>query len=335
MFTRREWLEITTGAGASLALAGRLNAQTLSLLQNAQNGLIMRAIPSTGEMIPALGLGSAYSFSAVARTEDLSALKEVIKTLVERGARVLDTAPGYGVSEEAAGKLAGELGVTNKIFWATKVNAAMGRGGGGGADLAVRARAQIEDSFVKLKVPKVDVIQVHNLSEVPTQLGVLKEFKQAGRVRYIGVTTTSENQYPQLQQIMNSEPIDFIGVDYAVDNREIETTILPLAQQKKIGVLVYYPFGRTRLWQRVEAAKLATPPDWAKEFGATTWAQFFIKYVLAHPGVTAVTPGTSNAAHMIDNLGGGIGRLPDEATRVKMRELVDALPQAPGGGRGL
>jgi aryl-alcohol dehydrogenase-like predicted oxidoreductase len=342
MVSRREWLEITLGAGASVALAGcggaarsgtAASSGPASGVANAtrgtSSGLIMRAIPSTGEMIPALGLGSAATFSAVARNEDLTALKEVMKAFVDRGGRVFDTAPGYGASEQAAGRIAAELGIAGKIFWATKVNAAGGgRGGGATGDLPARARAQIEESFAKFKVQKIDVIQVHNLSEVPTQLAVLKEFKQQGRVRYIGVTTTSENQYTQLQQIMNTEPLDFIGVDYAVDNREVETTILPLAQQKKIGVLVYLPFGRTRLWQRVAAAKMPAPPDWAREFDASTWAQFFIKYVMSHPAVTAVTPATSNAEHMVDNIGGGMGRLPDEPTRAKMREFIDALPAA-------
>ncbi|MGE0555363.1 MAG: aldo/keto reductase, partial [Gemmatimonadales bacterium] len=243
---------------------------------------------------------------------------------VERGATVFDTAPSYGASEQVAGDLARELGVTDKIFWATKVNVA-GRGGGS-ADPAA-ARAQIDASFEKFGVEKIDLIQVHNLADVPTQLGILKELKQQGRIRYLGVTTTSARQYEELLRVMRAEPLDFIGIDYAVDNREVETTILPLAAERKIGVLVYLPFGRTRLWQRVEGREL---PAWAKDFDATTWAQFFIKYVVSHPAVTAVTPATSKARHMLDNIGGGIGRLPDEATRKRMAELVDALPAAPG-----
>jgi aryl-alcohol dehydrogenase-like predicted oxidoreductase len=317
MLSRREWIGITLGAGGALVLHPRL----LQALQEGQ--LIQRAVPSTGEMLPAVGLGSSATFSRVARSDDVAALKEVIKTMVEGGATVFDTAPSYGASEQVAGNIANELGVADKIFWATKVNVA-GRGGGEADPDA--AREQIHASFQKFQVPTIDLIQVHNLADVPTQLGILKELKQEGGIRYIGVTTTSNRQYERLQEIMNNEPLDFIGLDYAVDNRDVEETILPLAAERKIGVLVYVPFGRTRLWQRVEGKEL---PDWASEFDATTWAQFFIKYVISHPAVTVVTPATSQAKHMLDNIGGGIGRLPDDAMRQKMAELVDALPPAP------
>lgn len=316
MVTRREWIGITLGAGASLALHPRL----LEALQQGQ--LIQRAIPSTGEMLPVIGLGSSATFSQAARSEEVDALTEVIRTMVERGARVFDTAPSYGASEQVAGDIAHDLGMTDKIFWATKVNVA---GRGAAADPAA-ARAQIDASFRKFRVSKMDLIQVHNLADVPTQLDILKELKQQGSVRYIGVTTTSNNQYAQLEQVMRDEQLDFIGIDYAVDNRDVEETILPLAMERKIGVLVYVPFGRTRLWQRVEGREL---PEWAAEFDATTWAQFFLKYVVAHPAVTVATPATSQARHMVDNIGGGIGRLPDAATLRRMAEFVDALPPAP------
>jgi aryl-alcohol dehydrogenase-like predicted oxidoreductase len=318
MISRREWISITLGAGSALALDPRI----LRALQQGQ--LIQKAIPSTGEMLPVVGLGSSDTFSRVARSEDRSALTEVIRTMVERGAKVLDTAPGYGASEQVAGDVAAELGVADKIFWATKVNVV--ERGSDAADPAA-ARAQIEASFQKFRVPKIDLIQVHNLADVPTQLGILKELKQQGRIRYLGVTTTSDRQYAQLEQIMRTEPIDFIGLDYAIDNRNVEETILPLALEQKIGVLVYFPFGRRRLFQRV--ANQEAPPEWAQDFDARTWAQFFIKFLVSHPAVTAVTPGTSQARHMADNIGGGIGRLPDEATRRRMVELVDALPPAP------
>jgi len=323
MVNRREWLGMTLGAGTALSLNPRL----LQALQEGQ--LIKRAIPSSGEMVPVVGLGTSATFSSVARSEDFTALRDVMRTMVERGATVFDTAPSYGASEQVGGTIASELGLTDKIFWATKVNVA-GRGTGV-ADPAA-ARTQIEASFTRLKKPKIDLIQVHNLGDVPTQLGILKELKREGRVRYIGVTTTSDGQYGALEQVMRNEPLDFIGIDYAVDNRGIEATVLPLAIERKIGVLVYVPFGRTSLFRRVGERPL---PDWAKDIDATTWAQFFIKYVISHPAVTAVTPATSQARHMIDNVGGGIGRLPDAAMRKRMSDLVDALPPAPSGrGRG-
>jgi aryl-alcohol dehydrogenase-like predicted oxidoreductase len=168
---------------------------------------------------------------------------------------------------------------------------------------------------------------VHNLGDVPTQLGILKELKQQGRIRYIGVTTTFDQQYSEIVDIMRREPLDFIGVDYAIDARQIEDTILPVAQERKIAVMVYQPFGRTRLWNRVGNQPV---PDYAKEFDATTWAQFFIKFVASHPAVTVVTPATSQARNMTDNLGGGRGRLPDAAMRKRMIATIDALPAAAG-----
>jgi len=307
--TRRNWFMLA--AGASALCAGNVFGQ---------ERLLTRQIPSSGEALPVIGLGSSATFSQVARSEDVAALRDVMRTLVDNGGAVFDTAPSYGASEEVAGRIAAEGGFTDKIFWATKVNVARQ----GKADPAA-ARAQIDTSFSRLKKPVIDLIQVHNLGDVPTQLGILKELKAAGRVRYIGVTTTSDQQYPELIEIMKREPLDFIGVDYAVDNRGVETAVLPLARDRKIGVLVYLPFGRSRLFRRVGDRPL---PDWAAEFDAKTWAQFFLKFVLAHPAVTAVTPATSQPKNMLDNLGAGLGRLPDESLRKRMIELVDALPAA-------
>jgi aryl-alcohol dehydrogenase-like predicted oxidoreductase len=311
-FSRRDWLALTMGAGASLAMPG------LSLF--AQQRVLARAIPSSGEMLPVIGLGSSATFSQVARTEDVAALREVLQTLVNQGGTAFDTAPSYGASEEVAGRIAAETGLTSRIFWATKVNAARG----GTADRKA-AMSQIETSFSRLKKTPLDLIQVHNMADIPTQLGILKELKAAKRVRYIGVTTTAPQQYPSLIATMKSEPIDFIGVDYAIDNREVEETILPLARDRRIGVMVYLPFGRTRLFKRVATQKL---PEWSKEFEATTWAQFFLKYLVAHPAVTVVTPATSQPKNMVDNIGGGVGKLPDEALRKRMAAFVDALPAA-------
>jgi aryl-alcohol dehydrogenase-like predicted oxidoreductase len=325
MMNRRDFLGVAAGAGAALALPPQL----LRALQLQQGGkLIQRAIPSSGEMLPVVGLGSSATFGNVSRSSDHTAVKEVLRTLIENGARVFDTAPAYGggSSEQVAGAIANEMGIQNKVFWATKVNVA---GFGGGKADPTAAKAQIEESFARVKVPKIDLIQVHNLGDVPTQLAILKEMKKEGRVRYIGVTSTIDSQYPELESIMRNEPIDFIGVDYAVDNRNVEQTILPLAQQRKIGVLAYAPFGRTSLFRRAGTTPL---PDWAAEIDAKTWAQFFIKYIISHPAITVVTPATSQAKNMLDNIGGGIGRLPNDAMRKRMTDLVDSWPQ--GRGRG-
>lgn len=310
--TRRDWLALTLSGTAALALPP---AEIF-----AQQRLLTRAIPSSGEMLPVIGLGSSATFSQVARKEDATALREVLQALVNGGATVFDTAPGYGASEEVAGRIVSDTGLASRIFWATKLNVARQ----GPADPAA-AKAQIEASFQRVKKAPIDLIQVHNMGDVKTQVPILKDLKAQGRIRYVGVTTTFEPQYPAMLETMKAEPLDFIGVDYAIDNREVETAILPLARERRIGVLVYAPFGRTRLFRRVGDRPL---PDWASEFDAKTWAQFFLKFVLSHPAVTVVTPATSQTRNMVDNLGGGVGRLPDDAMRKRMIAFVEALPAA-------
>lgn len=311
--TRREWLGLTVGAGASLALGVR------NLL--AQQPLIARAIPSSGERIPVVGLGSSATFSAVASRDDVTSLRDVLKTLLDHGGTLFDTAPGYGASEEVAGRIAREQKWADRLFWATKLNVA---GRGGSADPAA-ARRQVETSFERVGKATIDLIQVHNVGDVPTQLPILREYKQQGRVRYIGVTTTFDNQYAELIGIMQRERLDFVGVDYAIDSPEVQDRILPLAQDRGMAVLAYAPFGRTRLFRRVGDRPL---PDWAAEFDAGTWAQFFLKWVLGHPAITATTPATSQPKNMLDNLGGGIGRVPDQAMRKRMSDFINALPAA-------
>lgn len=315
MISRRRVLKSSALTIAAAALPNRL-------LRALEGDIITRAIPSTGERIPIVGLGSSATFRSVAQSEDVSALRDVLKTLFDNGGTVFDTAPGYGASEEVAGRLVQDLGATEKVFWATKVNVA--RRGGGSADPEA-ARAQIERSFGYVGKDPIDLIQVHNLGDVPTQLSILKELKGEGRIRYTGVTFTGARRYPDLADVMRKEPIDFIGVDYAVDNTEAAKEILPLAQDRGIGVLVYVPFGRSRLWQRVRGREV---PSWAAEFGARSWAQFFLKYCAAHPAVTAITPATSKPTNMLDNIAAAYGELPDAAMRRRMEELVDSLPSA-------
>ena len=316
MVSRRDWLRITAGAGAALGLNPRL----LDALQSQE--VITRAIPSTGERLPVVGLGGANTYSRVARAEDFGQIGGVLSALVDGGASVLDTAAGYGASEEVSGRVAEELGIADRIFWATKVNVA---GRGGTPANAAAAQAQIERSFERLRIPVIDLIQVHNMGDPPTQLGVLQELKDAGRIRYMGITTTSERQYAVLADVMRNEPIDFIGIDYAVDNRTPEEVIFPLALERRIGVLVYLPFGRSRMWARIGDRPL---PEWTAEFDAHTWAQFMLKFVIAHPAVTVATPGTSDPEHMTDNIAGGRGRLPDARQIERMIGLVESLPRA-------
>jgi aryl-alcohol dehydrogenase-like predicted oxidoreductase len=310
MLTRREYLALTARAGAALALPQALFAQA--------GALITRAIPKSGEQLPIVGLGSSATFSQIAGAADVEAIKAVFGAMLEHGGTVFDTAPGYGASEEVAARAVNELGVRDKLFWATKLNVA---GRGAGADPA-RARAQVETSLTRFGA-QIDLVQVHNVGDPATQLPILAELKQAERVRYVGVTTTFKPQYATLIELMRNEELDFIGIDYAVDNLDAEETIFPLAQERGIGVLAYQPFGRTRLWDRVEGHEV---PAWAGEFGATTWAQFFLKFAASHPAVTAVTPATSKPQNMADNMLAARGRLPEQAERARMVELIAGLP---------
>jgi aryl-alcohol dehydrogenase-like predicted oxidoreductase len=324
MITRRQWLRTAAGAATALGLGGprRATAQAPSGAQE----MLLKTIPSSGVRIPAIGLGGRW-ISANASAQELAEHRQVLRVLAdgaEGAGRVFDTAAGYGGggSEEYAGAWAREDGIAGRIFWATKVNV-VERGSGKAEPAAVRA--QIERSFDRLRVPVIDLNQVHNMGDPPTQLGILREYKEAGRVRHIGITTTSESQYDELASVMRQYPIDVIGIDYAIDNRVAEEIIFPLAQDRRIAVMVYLPFGRSRMWARIGDRAL---PEWASEFDATSWAQFMLKFVIAHPAVTVAVPGTGDPAHMLDNLGGGRGRLPTPEHRRRMVALVDALPQA-------
>lgn len=320
MISRREWLRATAGAGAALGLSPQL-------LRALQSGPVRtRPIPSSGEQLPVIGLGGRW-ISVNSSSEELAGHRAVLRALAEgaEGAgRLFDSAAGYGGggSEEYAGQWAEADGYQDQIFWATKVNVA-GRGGGPADPAAVRA--QIERSFRRLRSDVIDLDQVHNMGDPPTQLGILQEYKEAGRIRYIGITTTSERHYEELRQVMRRYPVDFIGIDYAIDNRTAQRDVLALALDEGIAVLAYLPFGRSRMWARIGDRQL---PEWAAEFDAHTWAQFMLKFVVAHPAITVACPGTGDPEHMVDNLGGGRGRLPDREQLERMVRLVDALPMA-------
>ena len=318
MISRRDWLRITAGAGAAFSLSPRM----LGALQ--EGAVRTRPIPSTGEEIPVIGLGGRW-ISMNSSPEELAGHRAVLHALAdgaEGAGRVFDSAAGYGGggSETYAGQWAEEDGFADDIFWATKVNVA---GRGGGAVDPDDVRGQIERSFERLRLPVIDLNQVHNMGDPPTQLGVLQEYKESGRIRYVGITTTSQGQYGELAEVMRQYPIDFIGIDYAIDNRGAEERIFPLAQDEGIAVMVYLPFGRSRMWQRIGDRPL---PEWAAEFDAHSWAQFMLKFVVAHPAVTVAAPGTGDPEHMVDDLGGGRGRLPTEDHLRRMLALVESLP---------
>jgi aryl-alcohol dehydrogenase-like predicted oxidoreductase len=311
---RRDFIKQSTALGAACTFpTGYLRAFE-------SDQLITRAIPKTGETLPIVGLGSSASFRSVAQSEDITALSEVMQTMVDNGGTVFDTAPGYGASEEVSGNIAKEKNLSNKIFWATKVNV-VSRGSSGPADEKA-ARAQLQTSFNRIDRMPMDLIQVHNLAGLPTQMAIIKEMKEDGKIRYIGTTSTSTRRYGDLEKAMKEYPLDFIGVDYAIDNRTSAEKILPLAQELGIAVLIYVPFGRNRLFSAVGDRAI---PEWAQEYGIDTWGKFFIKYVAAHPAVTCVTPATSKAKHMLDNMGASYGELPDAATLKRMEQYIDNL----------
>ena len=315
MPTRRECLALSANACAALALTPRL------VVAQEAGAVMTRPIPATGEQIPIIGLGSSATFQELAEAGNTTAIAELFQAMFDNGGTVFDTAPGYGASEEAAGRVIRELGARDRVFWATKLNVLPFRSTGPANPAA--AREQVETSFRRLGSEPIDLIQVHNIADMPTQFGILEEVKAAGRVRYIGTTSTFKPQYAALEQLMLNEPLDFIGIDYAVDNLSAEERLFPIAQDRGIAVMVYMPFGRTRLWNRVEGHEV---PEWAAEFGATSWAQFFLKFAASHPAVTVVTPATSRPHHMLDNMAAARGRVPDDAERRRMIEFIDALP---------
>jgi diketogulonate reductase-like aldo/keto reductase len=308
MINRREFLGTSLGAGAALAL-------TPALLRAFQQPgtLIERVIPSTGEKLPVIGVQFRNNTS-----QDPAALKEVLKTLVGNGARFLDTMhQSVDGVEDLTASCVTDLGIQNKLFLALRALPP-----GPPTPGAETPKAKVEALLAKFKVPKIDLLQLPVQAD-PAQLPALKELKKQGRIRYIGVNTIVDQGHAQLEAIMRNEPIDFIGVHYGIDMRGVEQTILPLALERKIGVIAYFPFSVGTLFQRAGDKPL---PEWAAEFDARTWAQFFLKYVVSHPAVTVVRAGTIQAKHMLENIGGGIGRLPDEATRKRMAALIDSWP---------
>lgn len=311
-YTRRDAIKLGAAAGAGLFL-GRdvLDATTVPLRQDQ----LLRAIPSTGERIPAVGLGTANTFMQAARTaEEHAAIREVVRRFTVNGGRFIDTCPCYGTSEVVLGELARDIGNVEEILWATKISGATGREEGLG---------QMNTSEERLAPGRIFLDQVHNLGDWEVQLPLLRELKQEGRIQYVGVTTTSERQYEELAQIMRTEELDFIQVDYAIDNRTVEDEIFPIAGDRGIATIAALPFGRRRLINRTAGQPL---PDFAAEIDASSWAQFFLKYLLGNPDMTVVIPGTSDPDHLVDNMGAGHGRLPDQAMRRRMSEHVDGLP---------
>jgi len=276
--------------------------------------LIQKKIPSSGEAIPIIGIGTARRYEDVKSDGEKVPLRETIRQFQALGGRVIDSSPSYGTAEAVVGELVDGLKVRDSLFLATKVSLRnVGREEG---------IKQIEESFKKLRTNKIDLLAVHNLRDTDVQLKTLREMKAAGRIRYVGITTSFDNQYGEFEQVMKKETLDFIQVDYALDNRDAGERIIPLAPDRGMAVMINLPFGRGRLFNAVQGKKL---PEWASEFDCATWAQFFLKYIGSHPAITCAVPGMARTEYVVDNLGAARGWLPDFAMRKRMEQFIDSV----------
>ena len=275
---------------------------------NARGAPILRAIPSSKEMVPVIGLGTWQTFD-VGSGADRRPLREILRRFVELGGRVVDSSPMYGRAETVVGDLSAELRLRDTLFVATKVWTS-------GRDNGI---AQMEESCRRLRVERLDLMQVHNLVDWRTHLPTVADWKRAGRVRYVGVTHYTASAYRELEQVMNSEPLDFVQLNYSPVERDAERRLLPLAADRGVAVLVNRPFAEGALFRRVRGTAL---PAWAAELGCRSWAQLVLKWIAAHPAVTCVIPATSRPDHLEDNMQAGVGVLPDAAARDRIAALV-------------
>jgi diketogulonate reductase-like aldo/keto reductase len=313
--SRRNLLKIGLGAGASLFL-DHLSAP---LLAQRRRELLRKPVPSTGELLPVVGLGSWITFNLGRESSDWAPAREVIRTFHALGGKVIDTAPSYQRSEAFVGQAIGDFGIADGLFLATKVNV---------ADAGpAAANAQMEQSSRVLGKPTIDLMQVWNLGDsspdlsdrhLAAHLESISAYKEAGRARYIGITTSFNNQYPAIERTMRSFPLDFVQVDFSIGDRSPEEPLLPLARERGMAVIVNRPFTTGNLFTKVAGVKL---PPWTSEFDCDSWAQFFLKYIVSHPAVTCAIPATNDPVHLRDNMGACFGRLPDDAMRKRMVEF--------------
>jgi aryl-alcohol dehydrogenase-like predicted oxidoreductase len=283
-----------------------------SRISMAATPLLRRPIPGTGELLPVVGLGTWQTFDVGSTESDRAPLREVIREFVRLGASVVDSSPMYGRSETVLGDLATTLNVRQKLFLATKVWTT-------GREAGIR---QMEESFKRLRTQRMDLMQIHNLLDWRTHLMTLRKWKEQGKVRYIGVTHYTESAYDELARVLQAEDLDFVQFNYSLAERPAERRLLPLAAERSIAVLVNRPFAQAGLFNKVRGKPV---PNWAAEIGCASWAQFFLKFVVSHPAVTCAIPGTSKVHHLLDNLQGGVGPLPDRAMRERMARAVAEL----------
>jgi aryl-alcohol dehydrogenase-like predicted oxidoreductase len=312
--SRRDLLRLGAGTAAVAALTRLPAFGAQAPAASAAPALLTKPIPKTGERLPLIGVGTLGAGYQTPTAESRAQIRATFEAFVAGGAKVIDTAPAYGGSEELIGGLLEELKMRDKIFLATKI---------GTGDGPAAAQAIIENSFAKLRVPRLDLLAVHSLNGWETSLPLLRELKASGRIRYLGITTSRTPNNDTLEKIMKTEDLDVVQVTYAVDDRDVDRSLLKTAQDRGMAVWTNLSLGRGRLLQRVANVKL---PEWAAEIDCTTWPQFFLKYVVSHPAVTCAIPGMSKAEHFADNIKAAQGRQPDAATRRRMEQFIDALP---------
>lgn len=302
--TRRRVLKLIGGAAALSVMPELSPAATVAPAK-----ILQRTIPRSGERLPAVGLGTWQTFDAGPKDPARTELGEVLRLLAELGGSVVDSSPMYGESERVVGDLSAGLGIRERLFLATKVWTS-------GRDAGIR---QMEASFRLMRASRIDLMQVHNLLDVGTHMKTLRDWKAAGKIRYLGITHYHSGAYADLERLVKTKDYDFVQFNYSMDEREAEARLLPLCADSGTAVLVNRPFSQAGLFGKVRGKPL---PPWTKEFDCASWAQFFLKYILSHPAVTCVIPGTRRVAHLRDNLQAGVGRLPDPALRRRMVEYL-------------
>ncbi len=304
--TRREAARLIGGTAAGLLLPiGGSHAQ----VARESSTMLTRPIPSSGEKLPVIGLGTWQTFDVDLRPDTGTQLQDVLSQFAKLGGRVIDSSPMYGRSEQVIGELSAKLGLRDKFFLATKV---WTRGKAAGIE-------SMERSMHRLQTKRIDLMQVHNLVDIATQLATMREWKAQERIRYLGITHSNTNAHPEVEKVLQTEKLDFVQINYSIMERDAEQRILPLARDRGVAVLANRPFGGGDLFSNVRSKQL---PEWAAEFDCRSWAQFFLKWIVAHTAVTCAIPATNNPEHLQDNVQGGLERLPDAKMRQRMVDLV-------------
>jgi len=307
--TRRKAAKLIGASTAGLLLPiHALRGQS----SNESSTMLTRAIPSSREKLPVIGLGSWSVFDVNLTPENEKQLGDVLSRFVKLGGKVIDSSPMYGRAEGVIGELAAKLRLRDSLFIATKVWTAGKQAG----------IVMMERSMDRFQTKRIDLMQVHNLVDVENQMSSLREWKEKGRIRYTGITHSQARGFGEVERIMHSQKPDFVQINYSVMEPGAAQRILPLAQELRMAVIINRPFGGGSLFGRVSAKSL---PPWAAEIDCRSWAQFFLKWIVAHPAVTCVIPATSNPRHLEDNMAAGLGRLPDAKTRQRMVEFVSGL----------